>query len=123
MTEIFKEDILSYKTLKKSHSDYTYGGWYLIKCICSGKMYIGKSIEYMSRLRQHIKIKNPKINIDKEIKENGIDNFKFYLVLEYSFFDVTFSNRKIEQKIEHRLISFFNTKHPTGYNISHYERL
>ena len=123
MIDIKLESIINYKSKKKSHSDYTYGGWYAIKDLTNNKMYIGKSIDYMFRIRQHIKIKNPKTCIDSTIKEKGVNNFKFFLIYKYSKYNVNFFNRFIEQKVEHRLITKLKTKHPFGYNISHYEQL
>lgn len=58
MKEINLKEILNYKSLKKSHSDYTYGGWYMITNINNNKSYVGKSIEYMFRLKQHLKIQH-----------------------------------------------------------------
>ena len=121
MIELKIKDFIKYKSIKKSHSDYSFGGWYMIKDIENGMCYIGKSIEYKLRLRQHISIKNPKTLIDKAIKEKGIDNFKYYLLYNYVDHDINFFNRKLEIKIENKLIGLFKTKHPNGYNIKYYE--
>jgi kynurenine formamidase len=123
MKEIFIEDIKKYKPQKKSHSDYSYGGWYLILNTLSKKEYVGKSIEYMFRLKQHINCSTPKTLIDKDIKLIGVDFFKFYLIKEYSEYDVNFFNRKIEGKIEQMLIKERNSNHPIGYNVKFYEQL
>lgn len=121
MVEISLTDIMSYKQKKKSHSDYTFGGWYMILDKNNNKKYIGKSIEYMFRLRQHVNIKNPKTLIDDIIKDKGSNNFSFYLLKNYKEFNVNFFNRKIEYKIEKQLIKSHKSFYPYGYNISYYE--
>ena len=114
-------DILNYKSKKKSHSDYNHGGWYLILNKLNNKRYIGKSIEYMFRLKQHLNLKNPKTVIDKEIKIIGYENFEFYLLNHYNEYNINFFNRKLEVKIENELIKQIKSYHPFGYNIKFYE--
>lgn len=121
MKEIQLNEILTFKSIRKSHSDYRYGGWYLIENIVNGKRYIGKSIDYMVRLRQHLFVKNPKTLIDTEISIHGVDSFRFYVLMHYQEVGVNFFNRKIEHKIENDLIINMNTKHPYGYNMRFYE--
>ena len=119
--EINVSEIIKYRRRRASHYDYDYGGWYMIEDTQSNKKYIGKSIEYMERLRQHVTLKNPKTVIDKNIKEKGIDFFKFYLLDKYENYNICFHTRKNETKIEHSLIGKHKTNHPFGYNMTYYE--
>jgi hypothetical protein len=121
MTKIHLKDVLKYKQRRKSHSDYDYGGWYLIENTLNGKKYIGRSIEYLFRLRQHVTFKNPKILIDKEIKKYGMSNFNFYVIDVYSSYNIDFFNRKIQGVIEQKFIKEYKTNYPYGYNIAYYE--
>ncbi len=123
MKEIFIDDILKYRQIRSSHSDYRFGGWYLIVNTKNNKSYVGKSIEYMARLKQHLKIKNPKTIIDNQIKDNGINSFRFFLIKKYSEMNIHFHNRKLETIIEHTYINKLNTNYPNGYNIAYYEHL
>jgi len=120
MKEIFLEEILNYKI--KYNKDYSKGGFYLIKNTLNNKCYIGKSINYMSRLKQHTYKSNDKTIIDKELNLN-IKSFKFYLISEYNEFGINFFNRKLETIIEHRYIYNFKTIHPKGYNVRTYEHI
>ncbi len=121
MQEISLEEIKNYKPKRKSHSDYTYGGWYMIICNINGKKYIGKSIDYKHRLKQHINLKNPKTLIDKVILEKGLKYFSFYLIDVYDSYNVNFFNRKIEGKVENNLIKNHKSFIPYGYNVRYYE--
>ena len=122
MIEINLNDIISYKQKKKSHSDYTYGGWYMIlDKNNNNKKYVGKSIEYMFRLRQHLNVNNPKTLIDVIIKDKGVSNFSFYLLKSYKELNVNFFNRKIEYKVEKQLITSYKAFYPYGYNVRYYE--
>jgi len=121
MIKINIEEIVSYRQKKKSHSDYSLGGWYMIVDDSNGKKYIGKSIEYMFRLRQHLFIKNPKTLVDGIIKDKGMYNFSFYLIKEYNSLKINFFNRKLESKIENKLIINHKSFLPYGYNVRYYE--
>jgi predicted GIY-YIG superfamily endonuclease len=52
MIEINIENILSYKI--KQVKDFNKGGFYLILNTRTNKKYIGKSIDYLGRLKQHL---------------------------------------------------------------------
>ena len=65
MIEILVSEIKTYQKKRVNHSDYRFGGWYMITNTKNGLSYIGKSIELIFRLRQNITLKNPKILIDK----------------------------------------------------------
>ena len=117
MKEILIDEILSHKI--KPNKDYSRGGFYLIKNVSNNKCYIGKSINYKSRLKQHLFNSNNKTLIDKELKLN-INNFKFYLISEYKEFGINFFNRKLETLIEQKYIKEFNTINPNGYNLRTY---
>ena len=117
MKEILLNDILKHKI--KPNKSYKYGGFYLIKNVENNMCYIGKSINYMSRLKQHIYKSNDKTIIDRELNIN-IDNFRFYLISDYYENKINFFNRKLETLIEQKYISEFNTIYPNGYNIRVY---
>ncbi len=124
MIKIKKTDILNYKcNLKyRKTDDYSKGGFYMIRHLNSGKSYIGKSIDYMARLKQHTYNSNKKTNIDVALKVN-IDEFEFYLVFDYKVFGINYFNRKLETIIEQKLIHEYKTFFPYGYNIKYYEHI
>jgi len=122
MKEISINDIVSYK-VKNNNRGYGKGGFYMIECSINGMRYIGKSIDYMSRLKQHTYPSQRKTAIDRAINEYGIGSFKFYLLAEYSEFNINFYTRSLETVIENRLIGRFRTVSPYGYNIVHYGHL
>lgn len=121
MKKINLNDILNYKCKLpyKSKDDYSKGGFYIIKHIKYEKSYIGKSIDYMARLKQHTYNSNKKTIIDIALKTN-INDFEFYLIYDYQFFKINFFNRKLETIIEQHLIKEYKTYSPFGYNVRYY---
>jgi len=117
MIEIKINHIKEYKRNRKSHSDYSFGGWYLIKNKVNNMCYIGKSIEPIERLKQHLYPSTSKTQIDKEINFFGENNFTFYVVDFYKKYGIDFFNRSLELKIEKNLIKKYNTFYPKGYNL------
>jgi len=122
LIKINVEDIIIYRRKRVNHSDYRYGGWYLIYNRKTNRGYVGKSIEYMFRLRQHLLIKNPKTLIDIELKANP-DDFDYFLIDSYANKEINFFNRENEMIIESALIGKFKTNFPLGYNNRHYEHV
>lgn len=121
MTEIKIDDILKYKPNRnRSRGDYSRGGFYMIKHE-NGMCYIGKSVDYMHRLKSHIKC-SPKLLIDVHL-HSEIRLFKFYLINDYDYSEINFHNRHLETVYEQTLIKIYQTKHPKGYNIKTYEHL
>lgn len=118
MIEIHLNTIITYKV--KKPKDYSKGGFYLILDTKTNKKYIGKSIDYLARLKQHLYTSNKSTLIDKELKKD-VTIFKFYLIHKYSEFNIDFFNRKLETKIEHKLIKENQTYYPNGFNIAYYE--
>ncbi len=86
--------------------------------------YVGKSIEYMERLKSHVHCANKNTNlfINKAMHGN-IDNFEFYLLLDYSSVGISFFNRHLESEIESELIKELKTYYPFGYNVFKYKKL
>lgn len=121
MTEININDIISYKV--KYRRGYSLGGFYLIVNMLNNKAYIGKSMDYMARLKQHTYKSNNRTEIDKAINEFGINSFKYYLLDDYVRLDINHFNRKLETIYEHRFITFHKTFHPHGYNQRYYGHL
>jgi hypothetical protein len=113
--QISIDSILSSKPLKK---DYSNGGFYLI-IGDENDFYIGKSIDYMYRLKVHSYKSSDKLNIDKKLND-GFDLFNFYLILTYNEIGINFFNRKLETVIEHRLISEAKKIFTKTYNKQHY---
>lgn len=115
--EISISDINNFKC--KTNKDYTLGGIYMIvnknKNIC----YIGKSINYMLRLKQHIYPSSNKTNIDIALNE-GVDLFDFYVLSKYVDTGINFFNRKYESILEHRFISTALEYNYSIYNTIHY---
>jgi hypothetical protein len=120
MIEISIENILSYKIRKSK--DYSKGGFYLILNTLNNKKYIGKSIDYLARLKQHLYISNNRTLIDIELNKD-IGNYKFYLLHRYTEFDINFFNRNKTTIIEQKLIKEKKSYYPNGFNIAYYEHI
>jgi predicted GIY-YIG superfamily endonuclease len=120
MQEVFLSDILVYKI--KPIKGYSLGGFYLIENTQNGFKYVGRSIDYMARLKQHIKIHKPKTLIDIALKSD-LHKFKFYLISTYNEHSIDFFTRKSATTIEHNLISKYDTFNPKGYNNVYYGHL
>lgn len=114
------EDVIKYSI--KRNIDYKKGGFYFIVNKNENKCYIGKSINYMARLKQHLYPSNERTNIDIELK-NSLEKFEFYLLAKYSDLDINFFNRKLETIIEHRFISIALSNNYKIYNTNHYGHL
>ena len=112
--------ILSYKI--SPNKDYSRGGFYMIINRVTKMIYIGKSIDYMARLKQHLYLSSNKTLIDKELNYNP-DLFDFYLLAKYEDIGINFFNRKLETVIEHRFIGKANSLYPNGYNNTYYGHL
>mgnify|MGYP003462550266 CR=1 FL=1 len=121
--EISIIDILSYKKVKYNKC-YTYGGVYMIYDTVNNKYYIGKSIDYMHRLKDHYynSLRNSGLLIDKTM-HNRIDEFRFYLLSAYTELKINFFNRKQEIVLEQSFINTYQSFFPKGYNILHYGHL
>lgn len=117
MTEIPLQEILNHKI--KDNRNYLSGGFYMIENKINGKRYIGKSINYMSRLKQHTYKSKSKTIIDSELKK-GLHDFRFYLISTYLELDINFFNRRKETEIEQSLITENKTDYPNGYNVRCY---
>ena len=111
-------DILNHKI--KKNKDYSNGGFYLIENKITKKYYIGKSINYLSRLKSHLFKSSNTLLIDKELNTYSLDCFNFYLLLSYKELDINFFNRKLETITENKLIREYKTYIPYGYNIKYY---
>lgn len=119
MREIPIEDILNYKIVRVV--GYTKGGFYLIHNHVTNMGYVGKSTDYMGRLKYHT-YKCSRLYVDIELKKN-IGDFRFYLLYDYNELGINFFTRKLESIVEHRLITRHNTAYPNGFNIKHYANL
>lgn len=82
---------------------------YRITNLINGKKYIGITIDYQRRWKEHISRKESLIS--KSIKKNGVDNFKFEIVEK---------NLSVEdaEQLEIELIQKENTLSPNGYNLA-----
>lgn len=114
MIEIEIEKILCYKI--KQRNGYCLGGFYLIRNKINNKCYIGKSMDYMARLKQHTFPSSKKTKIDKSLKEFGYNNFEYFLLENYVNLEINHFTRKLETIYEHRFITKFKTNYPHGYN-------
>lgn len=97
--KINQNHISEYKI--KNKQNYNKGGFYLITS-CD-KIYIGKSIDYMARLKSHLYPSNNKTKIDIELNKCS-NEFEFYLLAKYSEIGINFFNRKLETIIEQTFI-------------------
>jgi hypothetical protein len=85
----------------KPSNDYSKGGFYLIKT--SKGIYIGKSINYINRIKQHLYNSSNKIDIDKILNTNTY--IESYLLLGYNAVGINYHTRKLETIIEQTFIS------------------
>lgn len=103
--EINISDVLKHKHLS---GDYSKGGFYLIKTDAGS--YIGKSMDYLNRLKQHIYKSSHRTDIDRVL--NSITEYKLYLILDYKSVGINFFNRRLETIIEQTFIAIaLNEKH------------
>lgn len=124
LSEITRNEIIEHKVDWRYANSYYLGGFYLIEHTVSGKKYVGKSRYLFRRLKDHLHNANRGISIDIDLAMCGqVEEFKFFKILDYEAVGINFFTRKLETIIEHRLIKFFNTMHPYGYNIKFYDRL
>ena len=121
MRKIEIQEIVNYKI--KYRIGYSLGGFYLIRNPLNGKCYIGKSMDYMARIKQHTYPSNNKLVIDKELNLYGWENFEYFVLDNYVRLDINHYTRKLETIYEHRFITFHKTFHPHGYNQRHYGHL
>lgn len=98
-SKIDKELLNNYKV--KGVSNYDNGGFYMIKY--NKNAYIGKSIDYLSRIKSHFQISSNKTRIDVELNNNG-DFYESFLLAKYSDLGINFHNRKLETIIEQTFI-------------------
>lgn len=106
----------------KSNRDYSNGGFYMIVNTKINTCYIGKSINFLSRLKTHLYKSHNKTVIDLALKDN-INDFEFYLLATYKELGINFFNRKFEIIYEHRFISESLRKGYNTYNSVHYGHL
>lgn len=116
--EIAIEDILNYKYCYPKYAD-NLGGIYLIENTNNNKKYIGKSIDYMYRLKTHLFPSSNKSNIDIELNLNKYE-FTFHLIFNYKELGINFFNRTKSTIVEQLIISKLKTYIPYGYNSAHY---
>lgn len=111
-SEIFKYP-LSYSY--KVNNDI--GCFYMIKNINSGRIYIGQTKAFYSRMRNHIHNSRLQkgIYIDREMY-NDLDNFRFYILITFEEKNINFFTRKQITIIEQGLIVKYNSQKPNGYN-------
>ena len=85
---------------------------YLIKNMINNKMYVGQTINYEKRMKEHKHGRNKgSISlIDKAIKKYCVDNF------EFSIIDYAYSQDEADQ-LERKYIKIFDCITPKGYNI------
>ena len=123
MEEIFIDEIIKYKTKRKSKGDYSYGGFYLITDYDMKPIYVGKSIDYMLRLKNHLT--NAKSNrgivVDNII--SSMSNARYFLIESYNNLGINFFTRSLEVYYENKYINKFNTFTPNGYNFTYYGNL
>lgn len=118
--KINKEDIL--KHVIRTNKGYSKGGFYLIVNRYENKCYIGKSVNYMSRLKQHLYPSSNKTAIDIELNKYP-DKFEFYILAKYEDLNINFFNRKLESVIEHRFITIALNNNHEIYNSLYYGHL
>lgn len=85
---------------------------YLIRSKLNNKCYVGQTVNYEKRIKEHIYGRNAKRNsmIDRALKRHGSENF------EFSIIDVS-NNQESADNLEREYIQKYNCLKPNGYNI------
>lgn len=85
---------------------------YLIKNKINNKNYIGQTINYEKRIKEHLYLRKDRKNmiIDSAINKYGKENFEFKII------DIAYSQNKIDE-LERKYIKEYNSLIPNGYNI------
>lgn len=85
---------------------------YIIKNKENGKVYIGQTVDFDKRTREHIYGRGCKKNclIDRAIKKHGKNMFSFDVI------DIAYSQEDADD-LERMLIEEFNSIKPNGYNV------
>lgn len=85
---------------------------YLIKCLINDKCYVGQTINYEKRMKEHIYGRNARNNslVDRALKKYGKDYFRFSLL------DICTNQVDADEK-EKYYIKFLNCMKPHGYNV------
>lgn len=124
MKEIKYNDIITYNSKRINCGDYSFGGFYLITDNENNNLYVGKSIDVMLRLKNHIynaKRQNG-LNIDLHLS-NKPELFKYFIIESYINLKINFFNRKLETIYENTFINKFDTICPKGLNYKYYDNL
>ena len=86
------------------------GTIYIITNLINGKQYVGQTINFKERKRNHLKTKNKKTHLYKAFKLYGLNNFKF------EEFISVISNTKNLYSLEMEIIQKLNTYGGNAYN-------
>jgi group I intron endonuclease len=91
--------------------DYLARVIYKITNLITGRMYIGQTLDFDQRTRNHKKFSTKELYIDKSINFHGKENFSFESICDC---------RNLEQanKMEKFFIKFYNTFEGDGYNLT-----
>lgn len=88
----------------------------------TNEFYIGKSIDYMGRLKSHLRDSNNDLEVDKTLT-NRKGNCSLYLLMSYSNTNLNFFNRKYETIIEQTFINIAMQKQISTLNKKIYGHL
>lgn len=85
---------------------------YLIKSKLNNKCYVGQTIDYQKRMKEHIYGRNDNRNsiIDRALKKYGIENFEFNII------DISYDQETADD-LERKYIKDYKCLRPSGYNI------
>ena len=89
-----------------------YGVIYLIRNLINGKAYIGKTIDFKRRVRDHLMGHTKQCKaLNNAIKKYGVDAFTYEVLYEGII-------PELLSDIERQAIREHNTKAPNGYNLT-----
>lgn len=85
---------------------------YLIENKTNKKKYIGQSVNYQKRMKEHIYGRNSRQNsiVDRAIKKHGENNFSFSVI------DIAHNQEEADEK-ERFYIKHYKSLKPNGYNV------
>lgn len=91
---------------------------YMIVYNKTGQLYIGETVNFNRRIKQHINSKNNNVNskIDEFIQNHNIDDFHFFIL------EILPSDKTILRQKEREYIDLFDAESYFNFNISYHQR-
>jgi group I intron endonuclease len=91
-------------------------GIYKLECSENGKVYIGKTIKFSKRLREHRHSKRGDL-LRRAIDKHGWESFNFEILETFENFDKLKDNDKLLERESYYIDLFDSTNRDIGYNV------